>query len=248
MIYKVQRDSEGYAAKVSKKDTFTKMLMNEHEILSSVKHPNILTVYETIPQGFLMELFPNNLYTHIKQNFDPKTLLLPNRDTITIGILRAVNHLHSKGIVHLDIKPENVLLTAAGEAKLSDFGLSLRYLDELGRSRLLKGKRGSLPFLCPEVLCGREQNSMRPLDAWAVGVTMYTVFTGGRLPFGNISQEDIFQRQMECRVTVPYKMRAAVQKSPRFAGYFSVVYQLLNIQPKLRPTVQSALNMMELLG
>lgn len=223
------------------------MVVREYDLLRSVTHPNILAIFDRVPSGFLMEILPDNLLNHIQENFDSKLLLLPNRDTITVGILKAVSHLHSNGIAHLDIKPENILLTTSGEPKLADFGLSARFRDELGRARLLRGMRGSVAYLSPEVLSGRKQNSMTPLDVWAVGVVMYAMFTGGRLPFGKRCPEVVYQRQMQGPVTIPPNMKCAVQNDSRQASYFSVIYQLLSLLPMLRPSAQSALSMTELL-
>ena len=223
------------------------MVVREYDLLRSLNHPNILAIYDRIPSGFLMEVLPDNLLNHIQENFDSRLLLLPNRETITVGILKAVSHLHSNGIAHLDIKPENILLTASGEPKLADFGLSTRFRDELGRARLLRGMRGSVAYLSPEVLSGRKQNSMTPLDVWAVGVIMYAMFTGGRLPFGKRSPKVVYQRQMQGPITVPPNMTCAVQSDSRQASYFSVIYQLLSLQPVVRPSAQSALCMTELL-
>ena len=223
------------------------MVVHEYDVLSSVTHPNILAIYDRIPSGFLMEVLPDNLLNHIQENFNSQSLLLPYRDTITVGILKAVCHLHDNGIAHLDIKPENILLTSNGAPKLADFGLSARFRDQRGRARLLRGVRGSVAYLSPEVLSGRHQNSMRPLDIWAVGVLMYAMFTGGSLPFGKRCPKTVYQRQLQGPITMAPDLKYAVKNNSRQANYLSVVYQLLTLQPMLRPSAHSALCMVELM-
>lgn len=242
-IYEIAKDSATYAAKVSKKPSYTKYLLQEYEILSSLDHGHILTVHDEIPKGFTMDILPNDLKAHLRRRYDPNALKLPLRDPITAGILKAVSYLHSKGIAHLDIKPANILLTANREPKLADFGLALRIHDENGQLKSLKGIRGSLPYLSPEVLTRRLDNIMTAIDAWAVGVLMYTVFTGGCLPFGNKSVHDIYQHQMTGPVALPQKMIAWMRIDATYANYFCIIVHLLTLEPERRPSVESALTM-----
>lgn len=236
-----EKSAGRYAAKVSKDPSFTKHLLRESEFLSTLRHDNIVSLIDRVPGGFLMDELPETLDNHIKQNFDLAMMKVPLRDQITVGLLKAVNFLHSKGITHLDIRPENVFLTADGVPKLANFGLALHIRDEDGQFQCLQGICGSLPYLCPEILAGGRANILTAVDAWAMGVVMYTIFTGGKLPFAGSSPKEVYQHQVQGAAWVPYKVRSKMVNDPSFSNYFCAIFLLLNFQPERRPSMDNIL-------
>ena len=91
-----------------------------------------------------------------------------------IDVLRALGHAHSRDIVHRDVKPANILIGNAGEAKLSDFGLALPDLQSLNVAQLKQYQY--VLHLAPEV---RRIQDYTPLsDIYAAGVTMYRLVNG----------------------------------------------------------------------
>ena len=94
-------------------------------------------------------------------------------------VLRSLHEMHSRGWVHRNVKPENILLTGDGEipeAYLSDFGFA-KQLDDEG---FLSGAVGSLPYVAPELLENRPYNEK--VDMWAFGVTLFAMLTQ-QMPF-----------------------------------------------------------------
>ena len=97
------------------------------------------------------------------------------------GLLLALEHCHSLGVIHKDVKPANMLLDRVGNVHLSDFGcaeLLARYKPEDTCVRTL----GSPAFQSPEIATGKEEFSGFNADVWAAGVTLYQMVCG-RTPF-----------------------------------------------------------------
>lgn len=103
-------------------------------------------------------------------------------------LLLALEFLQSEGIVHRDVKPENVLLSENGYIKLTDFGLAqhLEYLSHHRRGEAL----GTVFYMAPEVL--RHQEYSYPVDWYAVGIMMYEMLTGAP-PFVGKSASSHYQ-------------------------------------------------------
>jgi len=109
-------------------------------------------------------------------------------------ILNALSYLHKKGIVHRDIKSDNILISDDGSLKLTDFSCSgqIIILDEvlLEDSDLLDSLKGTLLWMAPEVI--RQENYGRKVDVWSLGCTLLEIIFGGN-PWGNIKIENYFQ-------------------------------------------------------
>ncbi|KAJ1268893.1 hypothetical protein BS78_07G167900 [Paspalum vaginatum] len=104
--------------------------------------------------------------------------------TVVSDLMAVLKYCHEMGVVHRDVKPENVLLTKDGRLKLADFGLAVRVAD----GQQLSGVAGSPAYVAPEVLLG---NYSQKVDIWAAGVLLHVLLMG-TLPFQGNSVKAIF--------------------------------------------------------
>jgi hypothetical protein len=161
-------------------------------------------------------------------------LFFSERQAVSIlrQLLRGVHECHTAGIVHRDVKPENVLLTAPGVAsriKLIDFGLAT-----WGDSTpSITAHVGTPYYIAPEVLEGRGYG--RAVDMWSVGVVAFTML-GGYPPFFGDTERDIFRRVS--RGTYSF---GGPEWSPRSAAARDFVRRLLVNPPWRRLTASEAL-------
>uniref|UniRef100_A0A1B0DA27 Uncharacterized protein n=1 Tax=Phlebotomus papatasi TaxID=29031 RepID=A0A1B0DA27_PHLPP len=167
-------------------------LKNEVAILQNISHcgvVNLERMFETPERIFVvMEKLKNDMLEMILSSEKGKLSERVTKFLIT-QILVALKHLHSKNIVHCDLKPENVLLSSDNEfpqVKLCDFG----FARIIGEKSFRRSVVGTPAYLAPEVLRNKGYN--RSLDMWSVGVIIY-VSLSGTFPFNE--DEDINQRK-----------------------------------------------------
>ncbi|MBN1487882.1 MAG: DUF2791 family P-loop domain-containing protein, partial [Anaerolineae bacterium] len=153
---------------------------SEFEVLAQLHHPNLVEVYdfgtisETQQYFFTMEYIPGETWQELasRQRTGASTdfyWLYP----ITLQVCRALQYIHSRGIIHYDIKPANIRVTPEGRVKLMDFGLNKR-VDMPDTTTSLP--RGTPAYVAPEVI--RQELPDHRADLYALGVTLYEVTTG----------------------------------------------------------------------
>lgn len=160
-------------------------------------HPNICRLWDVVEtethKGYVMELGRTDVLSHLRTKGLGSPLLLASDATNDSGaanlvecrnfarqLLLALRHIHSKGVVHCDIKLENSLLDATDTLKVIDFGLS-RFVPPGG---VPGGLCGTRRYCAPELLGG--QNYGTAVDIWAFGVCVYVMITG-QFPFKDTS-------------------------------------------------------------
>ena len=164
-LYGLHEGHSIFAAKIALAASNLKELRHEFDILSPLAHPNIVSVYKEVPRGFLLECLAQDLFLVIERY---GSLLPTDRDNIVLGIAEAVSYLHSCGIAHLDIKPDNILMTESGCPKLADFGLALRVSNQDGSIRYLYKLHGSFEYIPPEMLQMTSPVEMFKSDSWSL--------------------------------------------------------------------------------
>lgn len=191
----------------------------EADIVANLHHPHIVRIIETNQlQNFLvMEYISGGtLNSWRTQHPNQEHQLL----RFIVQILEALHVVHEQGIIHRDMKPENILIAGPQTAKLTDFGIA----HICGATITYTGTHlGTLPYMSPEQVLGEEID--RRSDIYGIGVMLYEVLTG-ELPFtgGNTSYDHIH--------TLP---RAPCVLSPNLAPELSnIILKCLAKHPKNR--------------
>ncbi len=155
---------------------------NEVMLAARLKHPNVVAVFDAGEEDgapyYVMELVEGgNLAKRIRASQE-----LPREELqVLVKVARALQFAHDKGIIHRDVKPENVLVHADGEPCLSDFGIAKSLLDAPQLTR--EGRALGTPFYMPPEQANGELAHVGPRsDVYALGATLYHVLTT-RPPF-----------------------------------------------------------------
>jgi len=230
-----KKTKERVAVKMVNKSLVEKeeTLANEIDILGSIEHPNVVSmhaIFDTEDILFIvMELMEGGeLYEEIVKR---KTFTEQDASEIVRQLTEALAYLHEKGIVHRDLKLENLLLKKKNtlEIKLADFGLSKLY-----SGQALQTACGTPFYVAPDVLLGTGYGPA--VDMWSVGVLLY-VLLSGRLPFAADSDAELF------RLIIAGNL---VWKSPQFdtvtAEAKDLITKLINVVPEERWTAKQVLD------
>lgn len=161
-----------------------KNFKREAKLLQKVCHPNIIQLYEVIETENNYYLITELCSGGELMKYIYKMGRLSETETrkYVRQIVSAIDHLHKAGIIHRDLKVENLLLDHNKDVKLIDFGLSNEEytVDESGKEIHCKTQCGSPAYAAPELL-GQKQYG-KAADIWSIGVNMYAMLTGC-LPF-----------------------------------------------------------------
>jgi serine/threonine protein kinase len=215
------------SAELAQEAGFLQRFQREIEVLRQLDHPNIVRFFESGAQDgiyyFAMEYLDGENFEQIlyeKSRIPWKEVL-----DAALQICPALKHAHDRGIVHRDIKPPNLLRTAAGTVKLTDFGIAkvfaARHLTNTG------GVVGTAEFLSPEQACGKQ--ATKRSDLYSLGIVLYTMITG-RTPFEGQGTADILHKHLYGQFDRPKKL---VPDIPHELD--DIVCQLLEKDPALRP-------------
>lgn len=112
-----------------------------------------------------------------------------------LQILWAFSYMHGVGVVHRDLKCENILLTKRYNLRIADFGFA-RFVDR-GRNPGADTVCGTMTYSAPELLYGKRPYNPVAADVWAIGVVLF-IMCNNVPPFRNSHKEDIHRKQVSC--------------------------------------------------
>jgi eukaryotic-like serine/threonine-protein kinase len=199
--------------------------LQEARAISALNHPNICTVYEVgevegRPYIAMEYVEGRPLSVEI-----PSTgLALDQVERYGLQLADALQHAHSRGVIHRDLKAANVMVTPSGRLKVLDFGISQRFepgrmsdgttvLDQSWDSQ--HTFTGTLPYIAPEILKGQEADARS--DIWSLGVLLYEMAAGQRPFRGNtafeLSAAILRERAPEISPSLPPVLNSVIEKS-----------------------------------
>ncbi|XP_075881969.1 calcium/calmodulin-dependent protein kinase (CaM kinase) II beta 1 isoform X23 [Nelusetta ayraudi] len=210
-------------------------LEREARICRLLKHPNIVRLHDSISEeGFHYLLFDLVTGGELFEDIVAREYYSEADASHCIQqILEAVLHCHQMGVVHRDMKPENLLLASKcknAAVKLADFGLAI---EVQGDQQAWFGFAGTPGYLSPEVL--RKEAYGKPVDIWACGVILYILLVGYP-PFWDEDQHKLYQQIKAGAYDFPSPEWDTVTPEAK-----NLINQMLTINPAKRITAQEAL-------
>lgn len=161
---------------------FVRRFQMEAQAVASLSHPNIVSIYDVGEEDGLPYLVMEYVEGINLKEMIRRRGALPPSEAISIGVqvCAALEHAHSKGIIHRDIKPHNILVTPGGRVKVTDFGLA-RVLSIPSATVTQSGTvMGSVHYFSPEQARGEEATPQS--DIYSLGVVLYEAVSG-KVPF-----------------------------------------------------------------
>lgn len=171
-------------------------LVREARAAGSLNHPNIAKVYDIGQRKGQLYIVLEYLHGAPLDRVIRSRSVLPigQKLHILIQLCDALDHAHSNGIIHRDVKPANVFIARDGTVKVVDFGLAVQN-NVSGHAKFA----GTIPYMSPEQLTNGPLD--RRSDIWSVGVTMYELLSG-QLPFHGATLSDLRHSILNARVPV----------------------------------------------
>lgn len=200
----------------------------EIQLSRKIAHPNVLKLYDAVKVmdkiGVTMELVKGGALCDYMTRLDDvsyeKCLDLFRQ------IVDGLDAAHQLGILHRDLKPQNILMVSEETIKIADFGLAYSLLDT-GPALTLEGSVGGTPaYMAPEVIKGDFYDPRS--DIYSLGIIAYELFTG-KSPYHGASVYQLFQEHLYKEVIPPLKVKSTL---PRFVD--EVIMRCLQKNPESR--------------
>ncbi len=207
-------------------EEFLRRFKNESKAIAMLSHPNIIKVYDVCfshkIQVIVMEYVDGITLKEYMEEQNP----LSWKETLHFitQVLRALSHAHAKGIVHRDIKPQNVMLLPNAQIKITDFGIA-RFARSEART-LTDRAIGSVHYISPEQAQG--EHTDQRADIYSVGVMLYEMLTG-QLPFDADSPVSVALKQIELEPPMPRSINPEIPE-----GLEEITMRALQKNPEQR--------------
>jgi hypothetical protein len=205
---------------------FVERFTREAEALAQLDHPNIVAIHRSgVHEGvpYLVMEYVDGL--SLRKRIRAKSLNTERAIEIATQVCEALQYAHSRGVIHRDVKPENILVGEGGKVKIADFGLAKLTSPEQARLTLSNVAMGTPHYMAPEQL-EKSGDVDERADLFSLGVVLYEMLTG-QLPIGRFkrpSEEartdlrldsivmDLLERDPEDRVSSAKELRRQLKR------------------------------------
>jgi eukaryotic-like serine/threonine-protein kinase len=232
-------------------EEYVERFRREARSVAQLSHPNIVTVIDRgEDEGRQYIVFEYVEGENLKQLLE-RTGPMPVRDALLLMLqmARALGFAHERGLIHRDVKPQNVLLNEDGQAKMTDFGIA-RSVDVEGVT-ITGTVLGTSEYIAPEQARGQRVDALT--DVYSLGVVLYELLTGG-VPFQgenfvsvalkhvNEPAPSVLEQRPDCPPRVGLLIERAMAKRPeqRFASMDELVQELESCLADLDPISEEA--------
>lgn len=214
-------------------DDFRRRFHTEAQAVAMLSHPNIVAVHDVSRSKNIEYIVMEMIDGITLKQYMQKRGALSWAETLhfSLQIAKALSHAHSRGIVHRDIKPQNIMILRDGTAKVADFGIA--HLQSAGQETVTNDALGSVHYISPEQAKGEAVDERA--DIYSFGVVMYEMLTA-RLPFEGDSPVSVAIQHIssiplmprDINPDVPQKLEAIVMRAmnPRLTERYSSVEEM----------------------
>lgn len=224
-------DNKPVAIKILKKEfaeneEFLRRFRNESKAIAVFSHPNIVRIYDVGFSEKLQYIIMEYIDGITLKEYIEEEKVLSWKDSVhfVIQILRALQHAHDKGVVHRDIKPQNIMMLSDGTIKVMDFGIA-KFAREEGKTATDQAI-GSVHYISPEQAKGDVTDERS--DIYSVGVMLYEMLTGKK-PFDSDNPVSIAVMHMH---DIPERPRAINPDIP--SGLEEIILKAMEKAPEDR--------------
>ncbi|MEP6986171.1 MAG: protein kinase, partial [Chloroflexota bacterium] len=207
--------------------TFLTRFKNEARSVANLQHPNIVTIYDVGSDGptqFIVMEFVDG--TDLKKIIKTEGILTVDRALkMAIQICAGIGFAHRAGLVHADVKPQNILVTKNDVVKVTDFGIAQAFSDTQPPEKQ-QVVWGSPHYFAPEQAKGEKPTPAS--DVYSIGVVMFEMLTG-RLPYVGGDQQQLALAHIRDRVPMVTEFNPSVPDA-----LAQIVYKVMSKEPAMR--------------